>query len=119
MRLLALAPLLALAAAEINFDIDLDLPSYNPLCPSDAPTNTLWIAEKDAYACAPLPSGGSYASPASCIKTSLASLQGNRDLCEGSGDCVGGVCVEVGGDLKRVCWTVATGGECEQFSKSQ
>lgn len=111
MRLLAFAPLLALAAADLF---------SSPLCPPGASTSTLWLAEDSAFACAPLPGAdtGSYAAAGNtCITTSAAALQGSRDLCEGSGDCVGGFCVEVGGGMRRVCWTAASAGECAQFSE--
>lgn len=125
MRLLAFAPLLALAAAKLDLglgldlDLDFDLPTSSPFCPSGASTSTLWLADDSAYACAPLPGRGASKAGSTCIKASAAALQGGKDLCKGAGDCAGGQCVELGGGMRRVCWTVASEGECAQFSKSK
>lgn len=120
MRLLALAPLFALASAKLSLDLDLDSFTSKILCPSGASTSTLWLADDNAFACAPLPSlgEGSYASLGKiCITAPTAELRGEKDTCEGAADCGGGVCVEAGGDMRRVCWTVSSGGECGRFSK--
>lgn len=112
MRLLHLTPLLALAAAK------LDLPSIKSLCPPTAPTDTLWLSDGAAYACAKLPGAGALAGTR-CISAPAAELSGKADTCGAAADCEGGVCVEVGGGMRRVCWGVAEGGECRGFSKQE
>lgn len=103
MRLLALAPLLALAAAQ----------GTSSLCPRGAPRDTLWIDGPRAYACAAAGPG-----PAYCITASNTELSGTKDTCFSAADCGGGMCVAMEeGGLRRVCWQVAGGGACDSFAK--
>ena len=88
-------------------------------CSPSAATDTLWLSDDSAFACAQLRGGsGSYAS-SHCISAATAELSGGEDTCESAADCAGGLCVELGGGLRRVCWEVADGAECERFSKAK
>ncbi|MBE3041740.1 hypothetical protein IMZ48_04000 [Candidatus Bathyarchaeota archaeon] len=112
MRLLSLAPLVALAAAA----------NHGSLCPPTASTRTLWRKDGAAYACAKLPSDGllSLGSGTHCITAPLAEVSGKKDTCRVSSDCDGGLCVDTGRrDTRRVCWGLATGGECREYSERE
>ena len=115
MRFLALTPFIALAAATF------DLGALKTLCSPMTATDTLWLADDSAYPCAPLSGKGALGVTVHhCITAPTAELKGKKDTCASAADCGDdGVCVDLGSKgMRRVCWSKASGRDCQAFSSS-